>query len=492
MVSTSVINICLIAITLLANGINADSEFVMRELQVDMEESNSEVITVKKEIDIEIKDTKETKYEPNWASIDSRPLPSWYDEAKFGIFIHWGVFSVPSYVSEWFWNYWQGNSPHPDVVKFMEQNYPPGFTYADFAKDFTTEFYHPDDWAELFKESGAKYVVLTSKHHEGFTNWPSEVSWNWNSMDVGPHRDLVGELATAIRSKTSIKFGLYHSMFEWFNPLYLEDSSSNFTTRNYVTQKTLPELFEIVNTYKPEIVWSDGAVGPVEYWNSTGFLAWLYNESPVKDTVVTNDRWGNGCACHHGGYYTCQDRYNPGKVQNHKWENCMTIDRKSWGYRRDAKLEDFLTIEDILSTFASTISCGGNMLMNIGPTKDGIIAPIFQERLKQMGSWLKVNGEAVYSSTPWRAQNDSLSEGIWYTAKKGAVYAFVLNWPTDNLLKLGEPVSMGTESKVTMLGWANALAWSVSGKEIHISFPDATVSELPCQWAWVVKLQNFK
>lgn len=132
------------------------------------------------------------------------------------------------------------------------------------------------------------------------------------------------------------------------------------------------------------------------------------------------------------------------------------------------------------------------MLMNVGPTKDGIIAPIFQERLRQLGGWLKVNGEAVYASKPWTSQNDSLTDGIWYTSKKGAVYAFVLSWPKDNMLKLGSPVSMGSDSKVSMLGWSDPLAWSVSGKEIHISFPDATISELPCQWAWVVKLENFK
>jgi len=160
-------------------------------------------------------------YQPTWESLDKRPLPSWYDEAKFGIFIHWGVFSVPSYVSEWFWWYWKGIK-RPDVVDFMNKNYPPQFTYADFAKEFTAEFFDADQWADLFKDSGAQYIVLTSKHHEGFTNWPSEVSWNWNSMDVGPHRDLVGELADAIKNHTSLHFGLYHSLFEWFHPKYIQ------------------------------------------------------------------------------------------------------------------------------------------------------------------------------------------------------------------------------------------------------------------------------
>nr|CAB3247389.1 alpha-L-fucosidase-like [Phallusia mammillata] len=476
-----------------ASQVLADEEFVMRELQVNLEKFGNGVVTEEFVEKVEFQQKKDVKYEPTWDSLDSRPLPTWYDEAKFGIFIHWGVFSVPSYVSEWFWNFWQGPTPHADVVNFMKQNYPPEFTYPDFARDFTTEFFDPEDWAEIFEESGAKYIVLTSKHHEGFTNWPSNVSWNWNSMDVGPHRDLVGELANAI-NKTSIKFGLYHSLFEWFNPLYLNDQAANFSTRKYVTDKTMPELYEIVNNYKPEVVWSDGDSGPVEYWNSTGFLAWLYNESPVKDTVVTNDRWGNGCACHHGGYYTCQDRYNPGKLQNHKWENCMTIDRRSWGYRRDALLDDYLTIEEILRTFTSTISCGGNMLMNVGPTKDGIIAPIFQERLRQMGSWLKVNGEAVYSSKPWRSQNDSLTDGIWYTAKDKAVYAFVLSWPKTNQISLGSPLA-NDKSNVMMLGLEDNLKWSYLNIEksdgVRITLPTLPPDKLPCKWAWVLKLTGF-
>lgn len=130
-------------------------------------------------------------YQPNWDSIDSRPLPSWYDESKIGIFIHWGVFSVPSFGSEWFWWYWQG-AKLEEYIDFMNKNYEPDFTYADFGPKFTAEFFNATQWANIFNNSGAQYVVLTSKHHEGYTLWPSEVSWNWNSKDVGPHIDIVG------------------------------------------------------------------------------------------------------------------------------------------------------------------------------------------------------------------------------------------------------------------------------------------------------------
>ncbi|CAG2060388.1 unnamed protein product [Timema podura] len=352
------------------------------------------------------------QYNATWESLDSRPLPQWYDEAKIGIFLHWGVFSVPSFGSEWFWINWKENMSK--YVEFMDNNYPPGYTYQDFARDFTAEFYNPDDWAELFQSSGAKYVVLTSKHHEGYTLWPSAVSFSWNSVDVGPHRDLLGELANSIRSKTDLKFGVYHSLMDWFHPLYLRDKFTLFTEQMFVKQKSIPELHELVNAYNPEVIWSDGDwEAPDSYWTAKEFLAWLYNDSPVKDTVVVNDRWGSGIPCKHGGYYTCTDRYNPGVLIEHKWENCMTLDKASWGYRRNAKLSDYLTTAELVQEVVETVSCGGNILINVGPTKDGIIAPIFEERLRDLGSWLKVNGEAIYSSKPWTFQNDTITSGVW-------------------------------------------------------------------------------
>ncbi|XP_076468701.1 alpha-L-fucosidase-like [Babylonia areolata] len=438
-----------------------------------------------------------THYLPNWKSIDSRPLPSWYDESKLGIFIHWGVFSVPSYSSEWFWWTWKGQST-PAVRQFMQDNYRPDFTYADFAKEFTAEFFEADEWAKLFDSSGAKYVVFVSKHHEGYTNWPSKYSFNWNSMDVGPNRDIVGELADAVKNHSSLRFGLYHSLFEWFHPLYLQDKANNFTTQDFVFKKTMPELYEIVNKYKPDVVWSDGDwEAPDVYWNSTVFLSWLYNDSPVKDSVVTNDRWGRGISCHHGGFLTCSDRYNPGVKQNRKFENAMTIDKYSWGFRRNARLQDYLSMEDLISTFVITVSCGGNMLMNVGPTKYGMIAPIYQERLTQMGQWMKVNGEAIYSSRPWTYQNDTLNSDVWYTMKQSGgsttVYAITLKWPSGSSLTLGAPAP-GTTTVVTLLGYPGNLDYQKSGgtQGMVITLPIMDFSRLPCQWAWTFKMTSIQ
>ncbi|KAK6627372.1 hypothetical protein RUM44_009849 [Polyplax serrata] len=424
------------------------------------------------------------KYTPTWESLDSRPLPHWYDEAKVGIFVHWGVFSVPSFGSEWFWNNWHSKSPA--YVEFMRRNYPPSFTYQDFAKDFTAEFFDPVDWAEIFLASGARYVVLTSKHHEGYTLWPSKYSFSWNSKDVGPHRDLVKELADALRKYTHLKFGLYHSLYEWFNPLYLEDKANNFTTNNFVRMKTMPELYELVNTYEPEVIWSDGDWdAPDTYWTSKEFLAWLYNESPVKDTVVANDRWGNGSMCKHGGFLTCNDRYNPGVLQSRKWENCLTIDSKSWGYRRNAALNDYLTINELLKQLVETVACGGNYLVNVGPTKEGLIIPIYEERLRQIGSWLELNGEAIYGSRPWVVQKDEGTNGVWYTKKNGCVYALILEWPANGHVVLYS-VKLGKIPHVVLLGYDGELIAKQLNNSILIRLPEQ--NKVKSQWVYVLKL----
>ncbi|CAL1547374.1 unnamed protein product [Lymnaea stagnalis] len=436
------------------------------------------------------------KYEPNWDSLDSRPLPLWYDQGKIGIFIHWGVFSVPSFSSEWFWYHWQGPKQWPSILNFMDKNYPPGWTYADFAEQFDTPagIYNPDHWAEIFNASGARYVVQVAKHHEGFTSWPSKHSFNWNSMDVGPNRDLVADISTAVRKYPNLRYGIYHSLFEWFNPVYLQDEANGYKTQDFPFTKSLPELYELVNAYKPDVVWSDGCPSTDAYWNSTYFLAWLYNESPVKDTVVTNDRWGDNCVCKHGGFLTCSDQYNPGTLNVRKFENAMKLDGASWGYRRDMKLSDVISIERLLQTIAKTISCNGNILINVGPTKDGTIPPIFEERLHQMGSWLAVNGEAVYKSRPWLHQNDTVTQGVWYTQREelNAVYAFVFTWP-EKVLKLSAPFST-PQTKVTLLGSYTAefnYTYSPSAG-LFIDIPPIPFNRMPCEWLWVFKLTNVK
>ncbi|KRX21618.1 Alpha-L-fucosidase [Trichinella nelsoni] len=442
-------------------------------------------------------------YEPNWDSLDSRPIPCWFDEAKFGIFMHFGLYSVPSYgySSEWFWWWWKGEN-RIDQRKFMAENFKPGFSYPDFIPGLTCELFDAEHFADVVKKSGAKYFVFTSKHHDGFAMWPTNYSWNYNSYDVGPKKDIVGELAKYVR-KAGVRFGLYYSLYQWFHPLYMWDASENFKNQRYVEAVVRPQLRELIETYKPDLLWSDGDWdAPVEYWNSTNFLAWLYNESPIKDVVVTNDRWGKGAMCHHGGFLTCTDRYNPGTLQKRKWENCFSIDKISWGYRREATLDDYHTAERLIETMIETVSCGGNYLLNIAPTADGRIMPIFEERLTQIGEWLKINGEAIFQTIPWKYQNDTTTANVWYTFKMAnyshyktnqsrnnfsAVYAFFFNIPEDGILILGCPKG-GPRTQIQLLGFPGNLNYNLlKPKGLKIDLKSVKyVSNVNC--CWVLKI----
>jgi len=316
-------------------------------------------------------------------------------------------------------------------------------------------------------------------------------------LDVGPKMDLIGLLAEAIRAQ-GLHFGAYHSLFEWFNPLYLQDKANNWTTNKYVTNILQPELYDLVNKYQVEVVWSDGDwEAPDTYWQSTNFLAWLYNDSPVKDTVVVNDRWGAGDPCKNGGYYTCTDRYNPGKLLTHKWENCYTIDGASWGFRRNANIQDYVSVQNLIYTLVSTVSCGGNLLLNVGPTKDGTIDAIFQDRLMGMGSWLKVNGMAIYSTKPWRVQNDTadLETTVWYTMANSTVFATSLTWPSGGNLTLLNPVA-SAQTTVSLVGYGAITYTLNTNKQLVLALPPFATffnanAQMP-QVGWVFALQNVQ
>ena len=413
-----------------------------------------------------------------------------------------------------------------DVVAFVEATEGPNFNYPDYAARFDATFFNATQWLELCAASGAKYVVPTSKHHEGFCNWPSATAFNWNSFDVGPHRDIVGELANATR-EAGLHFGLYHSLFEWYNPLYDADRSSNWSTNNFVTGKTMPELYDLVERYRPEIIWSDGDwESDWKYWNSTAFLAWLANDSPVKDTVVWNDRWGGGadsCLCHHGAYYTCADRFLPSSLVGHAWENAFTLDTQSWGYRRNAVLGDYMTTAEVIATVVQTVAFGGNALINIGPAHDGSIDPIFVDRLTGLGVWLATNGEAIYATTPWSvAQNDTAASAFYTAATAAAapeaaapaaaapapaatpaggagtaasvVYAILLAWPPSGAVTLVAPTGAANATTVTLIGnGATQCAWQPRGAAgapgIVVTMPAiAPGSALGATSAWVLRI----
>jgi alpha-L-fucosidase len=433
------------------------------------------------------------QYEPTWASIDSRPVPQWFEDSKFGIFIHWGVFSVPAWgplprdgasiyecYAEWYW--WRLKSAegkvHTLFSDFHTKTYGKDFQYQDFVHDFKADLFDPSDWAKVFKASGAKYVVLTSKHHEGFTLWPSQYAWNWNAVDVGPHRDLAGDLITSVRAE-GLRMGYYYSLYEWYNPLY------NTDVNRYVDEHMIPQMKELVNKYKPDILWTDGEWDhPSEIWKSPQFLSWLYSESPVKKDIVVNDRWGKETRGVHGGIYTTEydlvhDEKTTNKKINHPWEECRGIG-SSFGYNRNENLEDYNSSEALIKILIDKVARGGNLLLNIGPTADGRIPVIMQQRLTDMGNWLKVNGEAIYGSRSWSKAPSKSDSAVFYTTKGNDLYVLFTKYPEKNFSIPG----IKKLANVKLLGFNGAVNYSGT----TITPPMMTPATIPCDYAWVFKL----
>ncbi len=437
------------------------------------------------------------KYQADWESIDSRPVPEWFSDAKFGIFLHWGLYSVPAWgptdgsiyekYAEWYWM--RMMQPESEAGRkfrdFHDNVYGDKFKYQDFVKGFRAEMFDPDQWAEIFHDAGAKYVVLTSKHHEGFTLWPSRHSWNWNAWDVGPHRDLAGDLSDAVKSK-GLRMGFYFSLYEWFNPLYHED------VNRYVDQHMLPQMKDLVTRYEPDIFWPDGEWDhPSETWRSTEFLAWLYNESPVKETVVVNDRWGRETRSRHGGFYTTEydlvhDQVITGDVIHHPWEETRGIGG-SFGYNRNENLDDYESSGFLIHYLIDKVARGGNLLLNVGPTADGRIPVIQQQRLRDMGDWLRINGESIYGTRVW-ADAPPIDEHTtrYFTRKGNDLYLIVTGWSNADI----EVAGVGKPAGVAMLGFDGKIDYSVTGNGIVITPPVLCPATNPSQYAWVFRISR--
>jgi alpha-L-fucosidase len=253
----------------------------------------------------------------------------------------------------------------------------------------------------------------------------------------------------------------------------------------------IPQMKDLVNRYHPDVVWTDGEWDyPSEQWKSAEFLAWLYNESPVKETVVVNDRWGKETRGKHGGYYTTEyDLVDNTDMKNtsiaHPWEECRGIGH-SFGYNRNENLADYSSSEELVHLLIEKVSAGGNLLLNIGPTADGLIPVIMQQRLTDMGEWLKVNGEAIYETTTWSVANKQADISAYFTAKGKDLYVICTAFPTKAITIKG----VSGKPSVSLLGSNVKIKYSQSGENLTIIPPALTPATVPCKYAWVFKLKN--
>ncbi|WP_226996529.1 alpha-L-fucosidase [Thalassotalea crassostreae] len=475
------------------------------------------------------------EYEPTWESLDSRETPQWFGDAKFGIFIHWGLYSVPAFstrgsYSEWYWHAKDGDqtgkhaaatSRSADVQAFHNKHYGEDFEYADFRKDFKAELFDPAQWAKVFKRSGAKYVVLTSKHHDGYTLFPSKEASEsfgmaWNSVDSGPKRDLTGDLTKAVRDE-GLKMGLYYSIWDWFNPYWPEEDQPTTGAKRkagvpdesrekYIKEVMYPQFKQIVNDYQPAVIFSDGDWWmDDEKWQTKPMLAWLYNNAPNKDEVVINDRWGK-VRGKHGGYMTTE--YGSGfEDPNILWEENRGIG-KSFGLNRIETYDDYNSSQLLTFMLVDIVSRGGNFLLDIGPTADGRIPVIMEDRLIEVGKWLEVNGEAIYGTKRW-AVDAQWTEGerikytkkdfhhgvpdpifemsimprpgqsvkeLYFTRKDDTLYAFMPKWPGDKLTVKNVKLSKG--STIVMLGSDKTVEWQQKGNNIEVDLSSFGINDV--------------
>jgi alpha-L-fucosidase len=443
-------------------------------------------------------------YQPTTESLRKHKAPQWFEDAKFGIFIHWGPYAVPAF-HEWYiefispkaqFGFMYGGPPYTatrdnlpeelfragireEAYRYHLQNWGPNFAYDDFIPMFKAEKFDPDAWARLFQEAGARYVVFTAKHGDEFAMWPSKFTKR-NAMEMGPHRDLAGDLTRAVR-KLGLKMGFYHNTtYTFWDPRY--------PGRDWV-QYMNNSIKELIDLYHPDILWGDVRVGPVrdargnplpaDYWGSKEVLAYFYNHSPNPEEVVANDRWGLDTDGKTLGDFHTPERTRMQRISLEKWETCDSLDPTSWGYNRRLPISQYMTANELVDYLVDVVSKNGNLLINVGPTAEGVIPPIMQQTLRGVGEWLRVNGEAIYGTRPWETFKDG---NVRFTRKGNTLYAIALEWPEEELRLTslaGRPVL-----KVELLGSSEAITWKAEPDALVIQPP----SRRPCKYAYAFRI----
>ena len=351
----------------------------------------------------------------------------WFDDARFGMFVHWGVYSVPAGI-------WQ-DKPVPGIGDWIMKNGRiPVADYRAFAKDFTASKYDPEAWAKLAKEAGMKYVVITSKHHDGFALYASKAS-DWNAVEAsGAKRDLLAPLAKAVRAE-GLKFGLYYSQAQdWNNPGGAKAGGKDWDPAQagdydkYLQTVSLPQVKEIVETYDPAILWWDTPVDMTK--ERVKPFADFMAQHPG---IINNNRLGQGFA---GDTMTPEQHIPPRGYPGKRFEVCMTMN-DTWGFKKDD--HNWKSVRQLLRNLSDISSKGGNFLLNVGPTPEGVIPPESVERLQAVGRWMNVNGEAIHGTQagpfprrlPWgRVTMKQNPEG------GTTLYAHVWEWPADGKILL--------------------------------------------------------
>ena len=397
---------------------------------------------------------------------------AWWRDARFGMFIHWGLYAVPA------------GTLHGDRVAgigewIMSRAHVPVAEYETFTKQFNPTQFDADEWARIAKSAGMKYIIITSKHHDGFAIFDSKIS-RYDVMDATPYkRDIIKALSTAAHN-AGLKFGVYYSIMDWHHPdaqgpNFPEYNSRTWSTPNfdrYVETYMKPQLKELVTQYPfIDVLWFDGE-WVADWTDAKGktLYNWLRG---MKPTLIINNRVGHsrqglgGLNAEGqvgvGDFGTPEQRVPPEGLLGVDWETCMTMN-DTWGFKSyDDNWKDTKTL---VRTLIDVASKGGNFLLNVGPTAQGLIPSPSVSRLREMGDWMNTNGESVYGTTV-----SPYGMPAWgrYTVKGNRVYAHVFDWPRD-----GKLVLTGVKDKPMR---ARLL---VDGKPLNVEQTDAGITiQLP-------------
>ena len=477
------------------------------------------------------------EFEPTRRSVDGHKVPQWYEDAKFGIFIHWSLSCVPAFAprdkgsiieiiknegihslfanqpySEWYLNSLRiKGSP---AYEHHAATYGAGYDYYNFAEDYNESLaeWSPDAWADLFQGVGAKYVVLVTKHHDGFLLWPSE---HLNPLRPGLHasRDVVGELTDAVKAR-GMRMGFYYSSpYDW--------TFTSEPIRDFVDGAVLvpaeerylryidAHWHELIDRYEPSVLWSDIGYPPGP--NVNELFAYFYNRTP--DGVV-NDRWSQlppwmkriissravrplvnrllarsfASGATSPGRVHCDfvtPEYTSFKEINRKKWECVRGMGKSFGYNREEVPEDFINVTELVHLLLDIVSKNGNLLLNVGPMPGGRIPEVQVDILKGIGTWLDINGEAVFGTRPWVRAEGTTPGGtaVRFTRKDGALYAAVMDAPTGNTITISS-LKAREGTAINMLGMTGALEWTQRGEDLEVKLGGT----LPDQSAYVLKI----
>jgi alpha-L-fucosidase len=402
----------------------------------------------------------------------------WWHDARFGMFIHWGVYSVPA-------GKYNGQEVKGIGEWIMNTAKIPVKEYEKFAKEFNPVRFDAAEWVRIAKDAGMKYIVITSKHHDGFAMWDSKVS-SYDIVDYSPYGKDVLKMLSDECAKQGITLCFYHSIMDWHQP---NADSANWA--KYRENYLKPQLKELLTGYgKPGVLWFDGEW--VKEWTEDQGKD-LYNfVRNLQPEIIINNRVGKGRQGMQGmnrdasfvGDFGTPEQEILSTSSDMAWESCMTMN-DTWGFKTSDTA--WKSTETLVRNLVDIVSKGGNFLLNVGPTSEGLIPAASVERLKEMGEWVKVNGEAIYAVKQLR--NYKEGDGLRYSLSGDGrtINTFIMNWPGKQLnIKQIKPAE---GSRIRMIGLDSELKWKYDDKEgLTIELPDQ--ANLPCKYVWVLKVQG--